>query len=353
MRRAHYAVIVGVAALACAAYMLGVTGRQGGGAGSEWCTPVGADTRGAAKRAGRGSDPQDALILRLVGERYGVPEMALAQAVRDGLSPAEIALAANLAVRVGRPLAEILECRKAGQGWDAISRRFGLEPSMLPEPVRPPEAPADEALFRGLLSRDLQISELAVARLRRDGFAMADIVVAAALVGGDVVAVSETLHARSQGQSWQQAAGRFVGRRLMAEDGPAVSPRRTGKRSVGGVETAESTAYARALLTGYYGVRSRDVDAALGRGLPAMELLVTANAAARSGREFSQVLQLRGQGVSWREIERRLGLAAGELCKLPAPGADRTGRAGEGGDASGARKAVGTGRAPGGMGESR
>ena len=82
------------------------------------------------------------------------------------------------------------------------------------------------------------------------------------------------------------------------------------------METAESTAYARALLTGYYGVRSRDVDAALGRGLPAMELLVTANAAARSGREFSQVLQLRGQGVSWREIERRLGLAAGELCKL-------------------------------------
>ncbi|NLB95331.1 MAG: hypothetical protein GX785_06425 [Armatimonadetes bacterium] len=355
MRRAHYAVIVGVAALACAAYVLGGAGMQGERAGSKWWAPVGADTRGTTKSAGRADDAPDALLLRLVGEWYGIPEPALAQAARDRLSPAEVALAANIAARVGRPFAEILECRKAGQEWDAIGRRFGLEPPMLAEPIRPPGSQEDEALFRELLSRNFQLGELEVARLRREGFAMPDIVVAAVLAGGDAAAVSETLHARKQGESWQRAGARFVGRRLMAEEASARAAARRGaaERNAGGADTAESTAYARALLTGYYGVRPRDVDAALNRGVPAMELLIAANAAARSGQEFSQVLQLRGQGLSWREIERRLGLAMGDLCKLPDPGARRTGRPGEGGDASGAKKAVGTGREPGGRGKSR
>lgn len=349
MRRAHYAVVCGVAAVACGAYVLGSGGRGGDRTGAEWFAPVGADADGNARGGGAKSGAADALVLRLVGERYGVPDPVLAQATRDGLTPAEVALASNLAARSGRPLAVIQGYRKAGEGWESIGRRFGLKPAMLSDPVLPPLAASDEALFRDVLRRDYRLSDLAAARLRREGFSAGDILVAAALTGGGEAEVAEALFARRQGQGWQAATSRSVGRRMGAapDAGGPASPREGGAPPGERVGSAEAAPYVRALLADRYGIGSKEVEAAAARGLPWMDLLIAANAASRSGSPFLQVVGLRGEGLSWQAVEKRVGLGAGDAFRLPAPAARRASRPGEERSTSGNGKAAGAGLGPG------
>jgi len=139
---------------------------------------------------------------------YGLSEAEVNSLQQMGYSADEIAMAASLAARANKPIADVLALRRQGLSWTQVAQRYNLQPEVVAMPFA--SVPSEEdAYFRNFLRDRFSMSAATYDRLRAMGWSPAEIQFAAHVAARSRQSPEYVLQLRQQGLSWTEIASRL------------------------------------------------------------------------------------------------------------------------------------------------
>lgn len=224
-----------------------------------------------------------------------------------GYSDLDIAMAANAAMKAGVTTAQILALRDQGKSWADIAQQYNMSTADLFALGPAAMSPEEMAFNRRMLMDTYGLTSSDIDNFMRQGYTVSDISLAASVAARANRPVADVLALRRQGMSWTQIAAQY--------NLPAGSLERPYA-----VVSPEVDTYFRNLLRTSYNLSDANYNRYRAQGWLPRDIAFAANVASRSNQSVDYVLQLRDQGLSWREIAGRLGISVAELT-TPVPSA--------------------------------
>lgn len=236
----------------------------------------------------------------LLRDYYGISASDLATWRARGYSDADIAMAANVAARTGTTPPQILALRDQRRSWEEIARQYNMSTADVFALAPRTMSEQELAFQRSMLMRTYGLTEAEINSLLRTGHTADEISMAANIAVRTNRPVSDVLALRGQGMSWTEIASRYN-----LEPGMLMRPYV--------MVPAEEDAYFREYLRSRFNVSIASYNRYRTQGWLPEEIHFASHVAARSRQPLDFVLQLRDQGMSWREIASRLGISIAEL----------------------------------------
>jgi len=304
MKYLVYVALLLLAVPVLAAYEGAAAGDQSMAAPAAPAAAVTAPTTEAAPGAPAAMQPMEPSAMAFqenwLRTYYGISASDLAAWRARGYSDMDIAMAANVAAHTGATTAQILALRDQGRSWEDIARQYNMTTAQVMVLAPRPLMEEELAFHRTMLMRTYGLSSAEIDSLLRMGYSVDEIDMAASIAARSNQPVGDVLALRRQGMSWTQIAQRYNLQPGLVSQPFAMVP-------------MEEDAFFREYLRSRFNVPTVTYTRQRAAGWLPGEILFAAHVAARSRQSVDQVLALREQGLSWREIASRLGVSVAEL----------------------------------------
>ena len=162
---------------------------------------------GAATSAASSPSGQ-AMVDACLARCLNVSNAQIAQLRNQGLSDTDIAMAAAIAAKAGKPIADVVAQWQSSKDWTQVASAYNL--SMADLVSAPVAAGADsEAFNTSFFAQYYNIPQSQISQLRRQGYSWDDINVLANAALQTKQSIAQMASLRSQGMTWAAIAGRY------------------------------------------------------------------------------------------------------------------------------------------------